>query len=83
VNQNPSIYRFSADSPSNLLTNIFAVHQSKRSVHRIWSHAWSNRMRYRSLLVWVLIAAVLADAAGWWWYSRLPSVMAVVARRGS
>lgn len=40
-------------------------------------------MKLRRILVWLLIAAALAGAAGWWRYGRLPTVAAAAAARGT
>jgi RND family efflux transporter MFP subunit len=42
-----------------------------------------TRVKVRRILVWLLIAAALAGAAGWWRYGRLPTVAAVPAQRGT
>jgi RND family efflux transporter MFP subunit len=40
-------------------------------------------LRYRRILVWLLVIAALAAAGAWWVLGRLPQVAAVVAARGT
>jgi RND family efflux transporter MFP subunit len=40
-------------------------------------------VKVRRILAWLLIAAALVGAAGWWRYGRLPTVAAVPAQRGT
>jgi RND family efflux transporter MFP subunit len=42
-----------------------------------------TRAKVRRVLIWLLIAAALVGAAGWWRYGRLPTVAAVAAQRGT